>query len=258
MVIFLHCNGEITVNKTCSCSLQCYNTHFNISLLQIKTVFLSQNQWQYIFFSPTPNLQGILRFPEYTWDTSSKKYTREVTDWSVILYPIQQLENAILFKMDSSHVCFSTNCEGASGTSAKMLTTQSLSFSHISLSSQSPASLHRTELYGTLLSLAAAKHSEQASLWSRAITKQKKRKKHQQTKKHWRSLVFSAQFLELTGKEGREINVIYEMLSGIAKISICFQMHVSNETGKCLWKTLQEDPDKLCLKPHIYVAFGRC
>lgn len=90
MVIFLHCNGEITVNKTCSCSLQCYNTHFNISLLQIKTVFLSQNQWQYIFFSPTPNLQGILRFPEYTWDTSSEKYTREVTKmtnrWSSILY----------------------------------------------------------------------------------------------------------------------------------------------------------------------------
>lgn len=48
------------------------------------------------------------------------------------------------------------------------------------------------------------------------------------------------------------------MLSGIAKISICFQMHLSNETGKRLWKTLHEDPDELCLKPHIYVAFGRC
>lgn len=49
----------------------------------MKTAFSSQSQWQcdflstFNFLSTTPDLQGILRFPEYSWNISSKKkYTR--------------------------------------------------------------------------------------------------------------------------------------------------------------------------------------
>lgn len=50
-------------------------------------------------------------------------------------------------------------------------------------------------------------------------TKEKKNPPNK-PKKHRRSLVFIPQFLRLKGK--KEVSVIYEMLSGVAKISICF------------------------------------
>lgn len=145
--------------------------------------------------------------------------------WSPILY--SSWKTQILFKMDSSYNCFPTNCEGPSGTSAKTLTTQSLSFSHISLSSQAPAPqppCTGTQLYGTLLWLAAAKRSEQASLWSKAITKQNKREKKstKQTKKTPKVTGFHSPVFKTERKKRREVSVIYEMLSGVAKISICF------------------------------------